>query len=137
MMNKRERLLKVLRGEIPDCVPVTPDFSNMIPVKLTDRPFGDNYLYKHVSIYDAYCDCNLAELKRLYGSKIALKGNLHTTEVMLRGTPDDVIKASKQAIDDAGGGGRFILSTVDQCGRDTPVVNLRAMVHTARTYGKY
>ena len=25
-------------------------------------------------------DCDLAELKRLYGDKIVLKGNLHTTE---------------------------------------------------------
>jgi hypothetical protein len=30
-MTSRERLLKVLRGEIPDCVPVAPDTSNMIP----------------------------------------------------------------------------------------------------------
>ena len=82
-------------------------------------------------------DCNLAELKRLYGDKITLKGNLHTTEIMLRGTVDDVIKASKKAIDDAAKGGRFILSTGDQCGRDTPFENLNAMVETARNYGKY
>jgi uroporphyrinogen decarboxylase len=82
-------------------------------------------------------DCNLAELKRLYGKKIVLKGNLHTTDVMLRGTPDDVVRASRKAIDDAAEGGRFILSTGDQCGRDTPDENLRAMVETARTYGRY
>ncbi len=82
-------------------------------------------------------DCNLAELKRLYGNRIVLKGNLHTTEIMLRGTPEDVIAASRQAIDDAGAGGHFILSTGDQCGRDTPDANIRAMVETARTYGRY
>jgi uroporphyrinogen decarboxylase len=82
-------------------------------------------------------DCNLAELKRKYGHKIVLKGNLHTTEVMLRGSPEDVAAASRRAIDDAAAGGRFILSTGDQCGRDTPDENLRAMVHTARTYGRY
>jgi len=82
-------------------------------------------------------DCDLAELKRLYGKKITLKGNLHTTEVMLRGTVDDVVRASKKAIDDAAAGGRFILSTGDQCGRDTPFENIEAMVETARTYGKY
>ncbi len=82
-------------------------------------------------------DCDLAQLKRLYGDRIILKGNLHTTDVMLRGSVDDVIAASKQAIDDAGGGGGFILSTGDQCGRDTPDDNLRAMVETARTYGRY
>ena len=82
-------------------------------------------------------DCDLAKIKRLYGQKLTLKGNLHTTDVMLRGTVDDVIRASRQAIDDAARGGRFILSTGDQCGRDTPDENLRAMIDTARTYGRY
>jgi uroporphyrinogen decarboxylase len=82
-------------------------------------------------------DCNLAEIKRLYGDKIVLKGNLHTTDVMLRGSAEDVMRESKQAIDDAGAGGGFILSTGDQCGRDTPHDNIRAMVEAARTYGRY
>lgn len=82
-------------------------------------------------------DCNLKELKRLYGRKLTLKGNLHTTAVMLKGSVADVVAASRQAIDDAAEGGRFILSTGDQCGRDTPQQNLQAMVETARTYGRY
>lgn len=82
-------------------------------------------------------DCDLAEIKRLYGGRLVLKGNLHTTDVMLRGSVDDVIAAGKRAIDHAAPGGRFILSTGDQCGRDTPDENLRAMVETARTCGRY
>lgn len=82
-------------------------------------------------------DCNLAEIKKLYGGKLILKGNLHTTGVMLDGSVNDVIEASKQAIDDAAEGGGFILSTGDQCGRDTPFENIHAMVETARTYGRY
>ena len=82
-------------------------------------------------------DCNLAELKRRYGDRIVLKGNLHTTDVMLRGSVADVVAASRRAIDEAAAGGRFILSTGDQCGRDTPDENLRAMVETARTVGRY
>ncbi len=46
-------------------------------------------------------------------------------------------RASKQAIDDAAEGGGFILSTGDQCGRDTPDENILAMIQTARTYGRY
>jgi uroporphyrinogen decarboxylase len=82
-------------------------------------------------------DVNLAEVKRLYGSRIALMGNLHTTTVMLRGTPDDVEKAAKKAIDDAGKDGGFLLSTGDQCGRDTPPENIFKLVEVAKTYGKY
>lgn len=82
-------------------------------------------------------DCNLAEIKKLYGDRLILKGNLHTTDIMLHGSTKDVIEASKQAIDDAAEGGGFILSTGDQCGRDTPFENIHAMVETARTYGRY
>jgi uroporphyrinogen decarboxylase len=82
-------------------------------------------------------DCNLGQIKREFGHKLSLMGNLHTTEVMLRGSPDDVTQASKQAIDDAAEGGGFILSTGDQCGRDTPDANIHAMIETARTYGRY
>ena len=82
-------------------------------------------------------DCDLAELKKRYGHKLVLKGNLHTTDVMLRGSRQEVVDACKRAIDAAAAGGGFILSTGDQCGRDTPDENLRAMVETARTYGRY
>jgi len=82
-------------------------------------------------------DCNLAEVKQQFGQKLALMGNLHTTEVMLRGTPEQVAAASRWCIDVAAAEGGFILSTGDQCGRDTPDENIHAMVETARTYGKY
>jgi uroporphyrinogen decarboxylase len=82
-------------------------------------------------------NCDLRELKKRYGEKIVMKGNLHTTKVMLRGSVQDVVDASKRAIDDAAEGGGFILSTGDQCGRDTPDENIFAMIETARTYGKY
>ena len=82
-------------------------------------------------------DCDLKELKQKFGGTLCLMGNLHTTDVMLLGTPEDVEKASRKAIDDAGEGGGFILSTGDQCGRDTPEENLFKMIEVARTYGKY
>lgn len=82
-------------------------------------------------------DSDLKIIKEKYGNKLVLKGNLHTTKTMLFGNKEDVIIASKQAIDDAAFGGKFILSTGDQCGRDTPFENIFAMIETARTYGKY
>jgi uroporphyrinogen decarboxylase len=82
-------------------------------------------------------DCDLAEVKQAHGHRLALMGNLHTTDVMLRGTPDDVARAACAAIDAAGAGGGFILSTGDQCGRDTPDENLLKLVEVAQTYGRY
>ncbi len=82
-------------------------------------------------------DCDLAELKRTFGHRLAFMGNLHTTDVMLRGSPETVREASRLAIEAAGKGGGFILSTGDQCGRDTPDANIRAMIEAAERYGKY
>jgi uroporphyrinogen decarboxylase len=82
-------------------------------------------------------DCDLAEIKATFGNRIALMGNLHTTEVMLKGTRQTVLAASRKAIEDAGSGGGFILSTGDQCGRDTPDENIRAMVEAAERWGRY
>lgn len=82
-------------------------------------------------------DCDLAEIKQKFGDRIALMGNLHTTEVMLRGTPADVEKAAIKAIEDAAEGGGYILSTGDQCGRDTPDENIRKLVEVCEKYGRY
>jgi hypothetical protein len=80
-------------------------------------------------------DCDLAEIKRLYGHKLASMSNLHTSEVMLLGTPTDVERAVRTAIEAAGAGGGFILSTGDQMGRDTPEENIRMFVEAGRRYG--
>lgn len=82
-------------------------------------------------------DCYLKDVKEKYGHKLCLMGNLNTTSTMLFGTVKDVKKAAMKAIDDAGSGGGFILSTGDQCGRDTPEENIFALVKVAKTYGKY
>lgn len=82
-------------------------------------------------------DISLKEAKVHFGDKLCLMGNLNTTSVMLMGTPADVAQAARQAIDDAGPGGGFILSTGDQCGRDTPDENILKLVEVAQTYGRY
>ncbi len=82
-------------------------------------------------------DVDLAEVKQARGGRLALMGNLHTTSVMLRGTPAEVRAAAARAIREAGEGGGFILSTGDQCGRDTPDDNLFALVEAAKTFGLY
>ena len=82
-------------------------------------------------------NCDLAEIKRRFGGKLSLMGNLHTTDVMLRGSVKDVRRESLKAIRAAGEGGGFILSTGDQCGRDTPDANIREMVNVASEFGAY
>jgi len=80
---------------------------------------------------------DMREAKRRFGNKLCLKGNVNTTEFMLRATPEEVEAKCERLIDAAAAGGGFILSTGDQCGRDTPDENLFKMVEVAKTYGKY
>ena len=82
-------------------------------------------------------DCDLREIKQTFGQQIALMGNIHTTDVMLRGTVLEVEQAACQCIDDAAAGGGFILSTGDQCGRDTPDENIFKLVEVCKSYGRY
>lgn len=82
-------------------------------------------------------DCILKEIKQKYGSKLALMGNLHTTETMLYGSADLVRAKARQCIIDAGANGGFVLSSGDQCGRDTPFENIFAMLEVCKTVGIY
>ncbi len=82
-------------------------------------------------------DCDLAECKEKFGHKLALMGNLHTTSVMLLGSVTDVRRESLKAVLAAGKNGGFVLSTGDQCGRDTPDENIFEIVKVAREFGTY
>jgi len=82
-------------------------------------------------------DCDLAEIKSAFGRKLALKGNLHTTEVMLRMDPAGVEKEARKCLAIGMPGGGFILGTGDQCGRDTHEANIVKMVEVCEKYGRY
>lgn len=80
---------------------------------------------------------DLAEARKRIGNKICLKGNLNTTNFMITATPAQIEERCRRAIDAAAKDGGFILSTGDQCGRDTPDANIFKMIEVAKTYGKY
>jgi uroporphyrinogen decarboxylase len=82
-------------------------------------------------------DVILAEAKQKYGDKFCLKGGLNTFIVMYTCTPEEIEKAAKKCIDDAAASGGYVLSTGDQCGRDTPDDNIFKLVEVSKTYGRY
>ena len=82
-------------------------------------------------------DCTLKQAREKAGKRLCLMGNLNTPQLMLYGTADQVRLESLRAILDAGSDGAFVLSTGDQCGRDTPEENLRAMVTVVQEFGQY
>jgi uroporphyrinogen decarboxylase len=82
-------------------------------------------------------DVDIASLKKRIGGRVCLKGNINTFEFMLNATPEQVEEKAKRLIDDCAAGGGFVLSTGDQCGRDTPDANIFKLVEVAKTYGAY
>ncbi len=82
-------------------------------------------------------DVDIAEVKRRFGNRVALKGNLLTTGNLLHGSPRDIEREVIETLRAAGRGGGFILSTGDQVGGNTPIENLQAMIEAGRKYGCY
>lgn len=82
-------------------------------------------------------DVDIAEVKRRFGHRVALKGNLLTSGKLLHGTPPEVEQEVIETLRAAGKGGGFILSSGDQVGGNTPWENLHAMIEAGKKYGRY
>jgi uroporphyrinogen-III decarboxylase len=82
-------------------------------------------------------DIDLRELKREYGQRFVLKGNVNTFETLARGTPEDVVREARGVLGALAEGGGLILSSGDQVGGDTPEANFIALIDAVRRYGVY
>ena len=80
---------------------------------------------------------DLRPIKEKYGHRIAIRGNLHAHETLLRGTPDDVEQEARECIEAAARDGGFILASGDGVIAGTPHENIFGMVEAAEKYGKY
>ena len=76
-------------------------------------------------------DVDLKEVREKHGKKLCLKGNVNTSETLVRGTPEKVFREAKQCIKDAGRYG-FILSSGDQVSSNTPRENFQALIAAAK-----
>lgn len=80
---------------------------------------------------------SLAEAKERLGDKFALVGNVSPVDVMLLGTPDDVIGACKNCLEQAADSPKgYNLATGCQVPIGTPRENFQAFIYAARTYGR-
>ena len=58
-----------------------------------------------------FCGMDILHLKKKYGDRITLWGNINISELLIFGTPTEVEEVVKETIGIAAPGGRFILST--------------------------
>ncbi len=75
--------------------------------------------------------------KKDVGADVCIKGNLAPVNLILRGTPQDITEATKNAILAAGVGGGYMVSTGDSIPRDAPFENVTAIAKTTKQFGTY
>ncbi|MDR2705100.1 MAG: hypothetical protein LBC02_04905 [Planctomycetaceae bacterium] len=79
-------------------------------------------------------DLDMGEMKRQYGNKIALKGNIDCAGTLPDGTPEQVEEEVRVCIEKGGRNG-FILSSSNTIHRGVKPENYRAMLFALRKYG--
>ena len=114
------------------------------------------YIIKHTDgaimplidmIIDSGIDCldpidptagmNIAEIKKKYGQRIALKGNVDCAQTLTFGSVEQTITESKRCIQLAGPGGGYIFSSGNSIHSGVKPENYAAMMETHKKYCNY
>jgi len=85
---------------------------------------------------DPMAGVDIAEVKRLYGDRVCLMGNVNCS-LLQEGTKDEIIKNSRYAIQNAGHGGGYIFSSSNVIFEGMPLKNYYYMLEALEKYGRY
>jgi uroporphyrinogen decarboxylase len=80
---------------------------------------------------------DLKQVKAQVGGRIALLGNIDCAHLLPHGTPAQVREAVRQAIEDAGRGGGFMVTSSNSIHSSCRPENLLAMVAAVKEFGGY
>lgn len=80
---------------------------------------------------------DIGEMKRDYGDRFALKGNVDCAHALTFGSVEDVVQQTKDVIRKAAHGGGLIVSSSNSIHSKVKPGNYLAMWNTIRAYGKY
>jgi len=80
---------------------------------------------------------DLADMKKRYGDRIFLRGNVDCGQILSFGSTDDVRRDVRRCIDAAAEGGGFILADSNSLHSNVKTENIFAMIDEGRTYGRY
>ncbi len=80
---------------------------------------------------------DIVQVKRKYGDRIALFGNVDLGYTLTRGTPTEVKDEVRYLIKHVAPGGGYILGSANSIPKYVPVDNFRALVEAAYEYGCY
>lgn len=80
---------------------------------------------------------DLAEVKRDYGDRIALMGNVDATEILPRVSPEKLEEAVKKTISIGGPGGGYILASDHSFHKGVPIPSVEAFIRAGKKWGRY
>ena len=80
---------------------------------------------------------NIGEVKRAFGDRIALVGNIDCTHLLPSGTPDEVRQAVRECIRAASPGGGHIICSSNSIHEGVKPENYLAMIKATKEFGAY
>jgi uroporphyrinogen decarboxylase len=80
---------------------------------------------------------DLEYMKKTYGDKVALKGNVNCATTLVDGTVEEVVRETLEVIRAGAEGGGFILSSSNSIHSSVNPANYLAMLSTIKAYGEY
>jgi uroporphyrinogen decarboxylase len=86
---------------------------------------------------DPLAGMDLAEVKKEWGDKVAIKGNVNCAEELTNGTEEDVEEAVKRCIREAGIGGGYACSSSNMIHSGVGPRLYQRMLDSIREYGRY
>lgn len=86
----------------------------------------------HFEVFNFSHDIPMTVAKETMGHQVALMGNIHQSEVAVKGTPVDVMLAARECVKDGSEGGGLILSVSGALYPGTPAKNIDAIIKTSQ-----
>lgn len=80
---------------------------------------------------------DIGEIKRKYGDRLCLIGNIDINYLVTRGSAWEVDQGVKETIQQAAPGGGYVLATTNLLNEDVPPENALAMYWAGEKYGQY
>ncbi len=80
---------------------------------------------------------DIAAVKREYGDRLALMGNVDLGYTLTRGTPHEVMDEVRRIIHHAAPGGGLLVGSANSITNYVPLENYRALLGAVREYGRY
>ncbi len=80
---------------------------------------------------------DIAQLKKKYGGRLTLLGNIDCGHLLTYGTRNEIIEAVRNCIRAVAPGGGYVLSSSNSIHSGVPTGNFLAMLSAAREYGRY